>query len=168
MRRRARKFSGIDREGETQMTTSEELEIEKQRTEGARISFEFLKWLLAHGIVFKQCAENSAAIESYLREKNLGFTLPTAVEAYNELTKRGHKFVLETLVPPTSVEKELPPLPEVPGMGEPQIFTATDLREMPRERYRRLYFGPHSAEFRARVNEIIRREKAAAAKEEQQ
>ena len=143
------------------MATSEELEIEKQRTEGSRVAFDFLKWLLAHGIVFRQCQENSDAISSYLREKTLDFTLPNAVEAYNALTKRGHKFLLDRLEPPAAAEEELPPLPEVPGMGNPPIFTMSEINSMSPERYKKLYFGAHAAEFRARVAEIIRRAKEA-------
>jgi hypothetical protein len=141
------------------MSTTEELEIEKQRTEGARVTFEFLKWLLQHGIVFKQCQENSDAISAYLQEQHLNWTLPNAVEAYNSLVKRGHKFVLETLAPPAPVEKEEEPLPPVPGMGEPQIFTLSDVNNMSSERYRTLYHGSTKAQFRARVAEIIRRAK---------
>jgi hypothetical protein len=140
------------------MSTSEELEVEKQRAEGSRVAFDFLKWLLAHGIVFRQCQENSDAISSYLREKNLDFTLPNATEAYNALVKRGHKFVLETLAPPAPVEKEEEPLPEVPGMN-PQIFTVSDINAMDKDRYKKLYFGSSATQFRARVNEIIRRAK---------
>ena len=137
------------------MATQEELEIEKGRTEGARITFEFLKWLFAYGIVFKQCPENSDAISSYLQERSLDWTLPNAVEAYNALTKRGHRFVVETLAP---IEKEEEPLPEVPGMN-PQIFTVSEINSMSPERYKKLYFGPSSVQFRARVAEIIRRAK---------
>jgi hypothetical protein len=143
---------------EIKMTTQEELEVEKQRTEGSRVAFDFLKWLLAHGIVFRQCQENSDAISSYLREKHLDFTFPSAVAAYNALTERGHRFLLDKLAPPAAAEEELPDLPEVPGMN-PQIFTVSDINNMDRERYKKLYFGPHSAQFRARVTEIMRRAK---------
>ncbi len=140
---------------------SDDLEIQKLKAgmHGDRIAFEFLKWLLANGIVFRQCGENSAAIDAYLKEKNLTFSLESCIEAYNELTKRGHRFLLDKLAPPVPVEEELPPLPEVPGMHDPQIFTMDDINRMPPERYRKLYgttYAPNLP-FRARVAEIIRR-----------
>jgi hypothetical protein len=141
---------------------SDDLEIQRLKAQmlGDHVAMEFLKWLLANGIVFRQCQENSAAIDKYLKEKNLVFTLESCIEAYNELTKRGHRFLLDKLGPPVVAEEELPPLPEVPGMGEPQIFTVSDINNnniMPPERYKKLYFGPHKIEFRARVEEIMRR-----------
>ena len=139
--------------------TEQELQAEKDKTAGARITFEFLKHLLRYNIVFSQCQENSDALSVYLGEKNLSWSLPNLVNGYNELTARGHKFVLETLAPPEPVKKELPPLPEVPGMN-PKIFTVSDINNMDRERYKKLYFGPHKDQFRARVAEIIRRAKA--------
>src|ERR1700731_2545875 len=141
---------------------SDDLEVQRLKAQmhGQNVAMEFLKWLLGHGIVFKQCQENSAAIDGYLKEKNLVFSLESCIEAYNELTRRGHKFLLDKLAPPAPAEEELPPLPEVPGMGEPQIFTVSDINNnkiMPPERYNKLYFGPHKIEFRARVDEILRR-----------
>jgi hypothetical protein len=140
---------------------SDDLEVHRLKAQmhGDHVAMEFLKWLLANGIVFRQCAENSAAIGAYQREKGLGFSLESCIEAYNELTRRGHKFLLDTLAPPVAAKKELPELPPVPGMGEPQIFTVGDVNRMPSERYKKLYFGPSSTQFRARVAEIIRREK---------
>jgi len=139
---------------------SDDLELQRLRAgiQGDRVALEFLKWLVGYGILFKQCAENSAAIDAYLREKNLVFSLDNCIDAYNELTKRGHRFLLDKLAPPVAVEEELPPLPEVPGMKSP-IFTMSDIDNIETERYKRLYFGPHAVQFRARVNEIIRRAK---------
>lgn len=142
---------------------SDDLEIQRLKAQmhGDRIAFEFLKWLLAGGIVFRVCPENSAAIDAYQKEKGLPFSLESCIEAYNEMTKRGHRFLLDKLAPPVAAEEELPPLPEVPNMGEPQIFTMSDITRMPPERYRKLY-GTQNAPnvaFRARVNEIIRRAK---------
>jgi hypothetical protein len=142
---------------------SDDLEIQRLKAQmhGDHVAMEFLKWLLANGIVFRQCQENSAAIDKYLKEKNLVFSLESCIEAYNELTKRGHRFLLNKLEAPAVAEKELPPLPPVPGMGEPQIFTVSDINRMPPERYRKLY-GPSNnpnLPFRARVNEILRRAK---------
>jgi len=141
------------------MKMSEDLEIQRLKAtmHGDRIAFEFLKWLLTHGIVFRQCQENSAAIDAYLKEKNLVFSLESCIEAYNELTKRGHRFLLDKLAPPAPAEEELPPLPDVLGMGDPQIFTPGDIHGMPQARYNRLYFGPQASQFRARVDEILRR-----------
>ena len=142
---------------------SDDLEIQRLKAQmhGDRIAFEFLKWLLANGIVFRQCQENSAAIDGYLKEKGLVFSLESCIEAYNQLTSRGHRFLLDKLAPPVVAEEELPPLPEVPGMGEPQIFTVSDITRMPAERYRKLYGTTHAPNlaFRARVNEILRRAK---------
>src|ERR1700686_1553067 len=137
---------------------SEDLEIQRLKAQmhGDRIAFEFLKWLLANGIVFRQCAENSAAIDAYQREKGRGFSLESCIEAFNELTKRGHRFLLDNVAPPVVAGEDLPPLPEVPGMN-PKIFTVSDVNSMDRERYNKLYFGPHKIEFRARVDEILRR-----------
>src|SRR5260370_42007734 len=111
---------------------SDDLEIQKLQAgmHGDRIALEFLKRLLANGIVFRQCQENSAPIDAYLKEKNLVFSLESCIEAYNELTKRGHRFVLDKLAPPAPVEEELPPLPDVPGMRDPQIFTVSDINNM--------------------------------------
>jgi hypothetical protein len=142
---------------------SEDLELEKMQAKmhGNQIAFDFMRWLLSYGIVFRQCAENSAAIDAYLKEKNLVFSLEACVGAYNELSKRGHKFLLDKLAPPVVAEEELPPLPEVPGMS-PKIFTLSDVNSMDPERYRTLYHGSTKAQFRARVNEIIRRAKEEA------
>src|SRR5258706_11996555 len=114
---------------------SDDLEIQRLKAQmhGDRIAFEFLKWLLANGIVFRQCQENSAAIDAYHKEKNLVFSLESCMEAYNELTKRGHRFLLDKLAPPVAVEEELQPLPNVPGMRDPQIFTVSDINNMPHE-----------------------------------
>ena len=140
---------------------SDDLEVQRLKAQmhGDHVAMEFLKWLLANGIVFRQCAENSAAIDAYLKEKNLVFSLESCIEAYNALTQRGHKFLLDTLVPPVAAKKELPELPPVPGMGEPQIFTVDDINRMPAERYRKLYGTTHAPNlaFRARVDEILRR-----------
>jgi hypothetical protein len=145
--------------GEIKM--SEDLELQRLRAgiQGDAVALEFLKWLVSYGILFRQCRENSdAPRDGYLREKNLSFSFPNCVTAYNELTKRGHRFLLDKLTPPVAVEAELPPLPEVPGMN-PKIFTMTDIEALKSERYKKLYFGPNAAQFRARVNEIIRRAK---------
>jgi hypothetical protein len=135
------------------MTTQAELEIEKQRTEGARVTFEFLKWLLAHGIVFRQCQENSDPMSAYLQEKGLSWSLPNAVEAYNELAKRGHKFVLDKLAPPVVAEEEAPPLPAY----MPDVRTKKDIRNVPHEDFKRFMTGKDKKAWQARVEFVENR-----------
>lgn len=153
------------------MATEQELAVQqeeaaaaKARADGAREGRKFIQWLLRHDIVWVHCAENTSAMDAYLKANQLEFSFVNCVAAYNALTKAGHKFVLDRVEAPAlpaPAPEEEPPLPEVPGMGEPQIYTVADVKKMPPDRYKKLY-GTSSCPnlpFRARVDEILRRGK---------
>jgi hypothetical protein len=129
------------------MATERELLEREARVLGEETAFRFLKRHIAD---FDRTTESSKKIADYLKEYNLEFNDDNLEIAFRELKARGVSFVA------APVEE---PLPEVPGMGEPQIFTKADIDDMPSERYKKLYFGPSAAQFRARVAEILRRER---------
>ncbi len=88
--------------------------------------------------------------EQLLEERAKAHQLPLSYEsletAFAALKAQGETFV---------TKKELPPLPEVPGVKD-LPNSMSDINCMG-ERFKKLYFGPHKDQFRARVNEILRR-----------
>ena len=135
------------------MATEQELEIEKNRTEGSRISYEFMK---KHLHDYDQSERSAKFIADGLKERGLDFSVENLEKVFADLKARGVNFM--SAAAPIK-EEELPPLPGVPGMGDPQIFTPGDVARMPAERYKKLYFGSSSVQFRARVTEILKRAK---------
>jgi hypothetical protein len=124
--------------------TEQEMQLAVARAEGSRIVYE---WMSRHP-EFDRSPENSEKIGEFLKIHQLVLSDENLEKAYAALKAKGVSFT-------APIEKE--PLPEVPM--NPKIFTVSDINNMDRERYKKLYFGPHSAQFRARVNEIIHRAK---------
>ena len=133
--------------------TPEELAAKEARLLGQEISWRFMKRHLSD---YDRSEESAKKIQEFLKEHSLEFSEENLERAFKELRAAGVSFTSTSGA--ASAEEELPPLPEVPGMN-PQIFTMGDINDMDHERYKRLYFGSTSAQFRARVAEIIRREK---------
>jgi hypothetical protein len=140
--------------------TNEELQVENERTRarlaGEEISLRFMK---RHITDFDRSPESSQKIADYMKEQSLAFTDENLEKSFQALRAQGVTFT--TSRPEGFGEHLLENLPEVPGMS-PKIFTMSDINRMDPERYKKLYFGPHAAEFRARTNEIIRRAKLHA------
>jgi hypothetical protein len=135
------------------MATERELDEREARLLGKEIVAEFL---VRHSKDYDQSEESSKKIGDFLKEHSLVFSLENLEIAFKKLTEQGVTFIKSA--PDTSSEHLLEDLPEVPGMN-PKIFTASDVNRMDPERYKKLYFGPHAAQFRARVTEILRRAK---------
>jgi hypothetical protein len=105
---------------------------------------------------YEATKENDDKIAAYFKAHQLELSYANLEKAFRELKAQGVSFV------PEEVEE---PLPEVPGMGEPQIFTMSDVNAMSPERKRKLMRGQFGEQFAARVVEIHRRAKEAARKE---
>jgi hypothetical protein len=138
--------------------TEEELMKERARTEGARISYEFMK---RHLTDYDRSERSAKILGDELKARGLDLSLDNLEKVFVDLKARGVSFTNAAsapAAPSASGEQTLEGLPEVLGMN-PQVFTVADINNMDRERYKKLYFGPQSAAFRARVNEIIRRAK---------
>src|SRR5712692_189495 len=134
------------------MATQQELDEREARLAGKEIVAEFL---LSHTKDYDQSEESSKKIGDYLKEHSLVLSLENLELAFKQLTKQGVTFTTAAR-PSASGEHLLEDLPEVPGMN-PKIFTVSDVNRMDPERYKKLYFGSTSAQFRARVTEILRR-----------
>jgi hypothetical protein len=130
------------------MATEQELLEREAKVAGQEIAHRFMN---KHLKDYDQSRGSAKKIGDYMKANGLEFSEENLERAFQALTAQGVSFVAE---PP---EEELPPLPEVPGMGLPAINDKFDLDEMSPERYKKLYFGPHAAQFRARVDEILRR-----------
>ncbi len=136
------------------MATERELDEREARLAGKEIVAEFL---VRHSKDYDQSEERSKKIADFLKEHNLAFSLESLERAFKELTAKGVTFTAAA-TPSASGEHLLENLTEVPGMN-PKIFTVSDINRMDPERYKKLFFGSTSAQFRARVNEILRRAK---------
>ncbi len=145
--------------------TEEELLKEKARTEGARISY---TWLKRHLADFDQSEQSAKQIGDYMKANNLEFSEENLEKSFQALRAQGVSFTAAIVAPAAAASAPVipaapaeEPLPEVPGMGAPQIHTVADIKNMPPERYRKLYGTTHcpNLPFRARVNEILKRGK---------
>jgi hypothetical protein len=125
--------------------TEQEMQLAVARAEGSRIVYE---WMTRHP-EFDRSPENSEKIGEFLKTHQLVLSDENLEKAHAALKSKGVVFT-------APVEEE--PLPEVPGMN-PKIFTVSDINNMDRERYKKLYFGPHAEAFRLRVAEIVRKAK---------
>ena len=132
--------------------TEEELLTEKAKTEGARISY---TWLKRHLADFDRSEESAKKIGDYLKAHELSFTEENLEKAFADLKAQGVKFTAAPAAPAAPVEE---PLPEVPPVV-PQVNTIADIKKVPQADYHKAWFGPHQKKFRARVNEILRRGK---------
>lgn len=139
-----------------QLVTNQEHEIEEEkvRVQAEQSKTEWVRttylWKQDHLKDYEPTEANYNKLAAYFNANQLPLTYQSLEKAFVALKAQGARFV---------AEKELPPLPEVPGMGEPQIFTPSDITDMPPERYKKLYFGRSSVQFRARITEILRRAK---------
>lgn len=127
--------------------TEAELQAAREKTEWVRTTY---LWKTAHIKDYEPTQANDDRLAAYFNAHQLPLTYHSLEKAFAALKAQGERYV---------AEKQLPDLPEVPGMN-PKIFTVSDINNMDRERYKRLYFGPHKDQFRARVAEIIHRAKA--------
>ena len=137
------------------MLTEEELIKREARLTGQEIS---LRWMKRHVVDYDRSPESAKRIDDYMKANGLvDFTEENLEKSFQALRAQGVSFIAET------PEEELPELPEVPGMADPQIFTVGDINRMPPERYKKLYGTTHAPNlaFRARVNEIFRRAREA-------
>jgi hypothetical protein len=130
------------------MSSEQEAKIEKAM-------YEFLKWLLKAGIVFQETEANGAAIGKYLAENKLEWTFPNMAKAHNALVGSGHQFDLETPAVPAAPAKVEKPLPEVPPYMQ-GIKSKDDVLKCPK--YSEWLYGKHGQLFKARVDEILRRD----------
>jgi len=133
------------------MATEQELELREAKLIGKEIVAEFL---VRHSKDYDQSEASSKKIGDYLKEHSLVFSLENLEIAFKKLTEQGVTFMKSA--PEASGEHLLENLPEVPGMS-PKIFTVSDINRMDPQRYKKLFFGSTSAQFRARVDEILRR-----------
>jgi hypothetical protein len=130
------------------MATEQELLAREAKVAGQEVAN---RWMKKHLRDYDQSVESAKKIGDYMKANGLvEFSEENLEKAFQALTAQGVSFV---------AAPELPPLPDVPGMSDPQIFTKADIDDMPPERYKKLYFGPSAAQFRARVAEILRRER---------
>ena len=135
------------------MATQEELEVEKKRTEGARIGY---TWLKRHLTDFDRSEESAAKIGNYLKAHKLELSEDSLEKAFLALKAVGISFMAASPVPAAPavpVEEPLPPVPEYMD----HIRTKTDVAKC--KQYKEWYWGKHGLAFRARVNEILRRGK---------
>ncbi len=135
--------------------TEEELLKEKARTEGARVSFEFLK---RHIYDFDQSAESAKKIQDYLEQHHLDFSAETLEKAFADLTSQGVRFTSASTgaapAPPiVPVEESLPP---VPAYME-RIRTSKDIRDLDAETFRKWRRGPDRDAFFKRLEAIKQR-----------
>jgi hypothetical protein len=127
--------------------TEEELLKERAKTEWVRTIY---MWKSARVKDYEPTKENDDKIAAYFKAHQLELTYANLEKAFVELKKQGESF---------KAKKELPDLPETPK-GVPLVHSMSDVNSLSPEEYKRAYFGPHQIQFRARVNEIIRRAKA--------
>lgn len=127
-----------------------ELELQKAHVEGQRVGY---KWMMSHMHDFDQSEESSRKIGEYLKTHQLVFSEENLEKAFTDLTAQGVKFTAE-VAPVVPVEE---PLPEAPFC--PKVNTIRDIRKLSSEEYRKAILGPNGREFKARVNEILRRGK---------
>jgi hypothetical protein len=135
------------------MATQQELDEREARLLGKEIVTE---WLLRHTKDYDQSEESSKKIGDYLKQHSLVLSLENLELAFKKLTEQGVTFTKSE--PSASGDHLLEGLPEVPGMN-PKSFTVSDINNMDPQRYKKLFFGSTSVQFRARVNEILRRAK---------
>ncbi len=135
--------------------TEEELMKERAKTEGARVSYEFMKRHLAD---FDQSHESAKKIQDYLEQYNLDFSLVSLEKAFTELTARGVKFTSASAVaapmpPIVPVEEPLPPVPAYMD----RIRTSKDIRDLDAEIFKKWRKGPDRDAFFRRLEAIKQR-----------
>jgi len=138
-------------EGDTTVT-EEELIKEKARTEGARISYEFMK---KHLHDFDRSEESANKIGEYLKTHELPFSEENLEKAFVELKKAGVTFTAAPApaAPAASVADELASIPNY----FPKMETKKDIDAIPRYKFRELYYGKHGSLFKARLEAITKR-----------
>src|SRR5215813_8621108 len=134
------------------MATQEELEIAKQQVEGQRIAY---RWMKRHLADFDQSPESAKKISDYMKANGLEFSEENLEKAFQALVAQGVRFTAAaapvTLAAP--VADELPSVPEY----FPPMNTKKDIRVIPHNTFRELYFGKHGALFRARIEAVNQR-----------
>jgi hypothetical protein len=141
------------------MTTEQELEREKAKTEGARVSYEFMK---RHLTDFDQSAESAKKIQDYLVEHDLDFSELSLEKAFAELTKRGIRFTTAADTPAAAVVPAPPivpveeSLPEVPRYMD-NIRSSKDIRDLAHETFTKWRRGPDRDAFFKRLEFIKQR-----------
>src|SRR6267154_2160342 len=107
--------------------TEEQLLAERAKTEWVRTTY---LWKQAHLKDYEPTEANDNKLAAYFTAHQLPLSYESLEKAFAALKAQSENFV---------TEKELPPLPEVPGMNT-KIFTVFDINDMDPSRYRKLYF----------------------------
>jgi len=132
--------------------TEEELLAAKAKTEGARVSY---TWLKRHLADFDQSEESAKKIGDYLTAHGLAFNYENLEQAFLDLKSQGVTFTATpaAAAPVVPTADELPPIPN----HFPKMETKKDIDAIPREQFRELYYGKHGSLFKARLEAISKR-----------
>jgi len=136
-----------------ELTTEQVLEKERAKLLGQQIGYAFLK---RHVLDFDQSQESAKKIQDYLKQYNLEFSEESLEKAFMALTKEGVRFTTASVAAPVTAAPVEDALPGIPDWF-PKMETNADIRAIPREKFKELYFGKAGEKFKARLEAVKKR-----------
>lgn len=134
--------------------TEDKLQAELDAARSEKIAYHFMK---KHVKDYDATPRNSDLLRKTLADNHMEFTVENLEACFKALVEKGWDMApKETSSPaPQATEQELPPVPP----AVPDLRTLDDIKKCPKSDYKKAWFGPHQAAFRARIEEVLRRNK---------
>jgi hypothetical protein len=133
--------------------TEEELLKEKEKTEGARVSYEFMK---KYRHEYDASESSAKLIGDRLQELGLEFNFANLEKVFLDLKAKGVRFMSAAPAPAVAATPAEDALPEIPSWF-PKMENKADIRAIPRDKFKELYFGKAGDKFKARIEAVNKR-----------
>lgn len=133
------------------MATQQELDTRAEKLRWEEVQY---KWLRKHLVDFDPSPENAQVLGQYIAQYGLPLTESSLEQAYVVMVARGMSFKKKA-GQSALVESQtgLPPIPKYMGT----IESEKDIRAIAPDTFKKWYYGPDGAAFKARIEAVNRR-----------